>query len=231
MNADRYYRGWPWRGSGRQHFAYLRRVLEGSPDADARLRAWEALLQTREPELLQYAYAHAELAGSGKWRDGYLRFVGYERTEAGLRKLYTDPVYHIFFPMDHPFPEQARLGGWRDLARRHHPTWQLGDRPALSMRFGGTSEGVCARCGAGLSHLITLEPVPAGLAPTGLSRLELATCPSCLGWAEPRLFYKHDSDGRPKHTAYRGPLAAQQFLSEPFLPVEVRVAPAPPRWR
>jgi hypothetical protein len=230
-NSGTYYECWPWRESGQQHFAYLGNVLENDGDSERRFRAWNAMLETREPEVLQFAMAKAHRASPSGRREAYLLLVGFEFAETGLRKLYTDSVYHVFFPSDYLPAERAPLVKWRNVIRQHHPTWKLVDNCAPKMRFGGQSQGRCACCGGELHHFITLEPIPATLKITGLEQLELATCLSCLGWEQQRLFYTHDQNGQLQQAGFDGARIEPQFPAVAFKPTEVQIVQISPRWQ
>lgn len=99
------------------------------------------------------------------------------------------------------------------------------------MRFGGLTDGACAYCGEELHHFITLDPTPDNLDVTGLNRLELASCLSCLGWGAPQFFYKHDPTGHPHQIGYDGPHMEPEFPAVPFNPTLVQVAQISRRWQ
>jgi hypothetical protein len=133
-----------------------------------------AMLETREPEVLEFAMSQAHLVDMSKRCEAYLLLDGYEFVETGLRKLYTNSLHHIFFPSEYWPTEHVSLARWREMIRRHHPTWKLADSCAPKMRFGGHSQSYCAGCGGELHHFITLEPIPDTLGLIGLEQLELA---------------------------------------------------------
>jgi hypothetical protein len=242
---------WPWRESGTQSFAFLRRVLE-RPTATSRLRrnAWEAMLETREPEVMEYALrrvGHRPAVVRARVRRTseamrltlsclirmdtprelarYLDEVGYDRSESILRPLYPERVYHLVFP--EPYVTDESTPYWA----RVHPTWKRQPGNTPSMTFGGEGREACVVCGGTLHHMLTLASIPDGVGVTGLSRLELATCLSCLGWEVAELFYAHDTLGRPQCVGYRGPRVEPQFPAEPLPPTEVQLVETEPRWR
>lgn len=230
-NGSSYYTPWPWRESGKQHFEFLRRVLEDDPVRERRLRAWDAMFETREPDVLQFAMSHAGRVARGDRREAYLLLVGFEARTSGLRKLHADSVYHVFFPEDYLPANQAPPARWQNLFRQNYPTWRLADRDVPKMVLGGQSLGRCACCDGKLHHLITLEPIPLSLGITGLERLELASCLSCLGWEQPELFYKHDQNGSPQQTGFADAPVTPPYPAAALEPTEVRIAEISHRWK
>lgn len=79
--------------------------------------------------------------------------------------------------------------------------------------------------------MLDLGHVPNGLGVTGLPRLELATCLSCLGWERQPLFYRHDGTGRPKNVGYDGPVVRPQFPVGPLMETGGGIEATPRRWR
>ncbi|MCC6418429.1 MAG: TIGR02996 domain-containing protein [Gemmataceae bacterium] len=230
------YGTWPWHGSGTRHFPFLKRILEnGGGTAEQRQRAWVALLATRHPEALACALANAEtvrglpgpwVSPLPQWMQAWLAEVGLALEEDGeLRSL--DPVagWHLGFPAGYFHPVEP---AW---LQRDHPTWRA---PAASDRlfpFGGEGDGVCEFCGGTLHHLLTLDPVPAGLGVTGLRRLSLQTCLSCLGREQAQLDYRHDSGGSPRSACARGPRATPEDPVGPLAATAVCLNEIPRRWR
>jgi hypothetical protein len=233
-NAETYYEQCPWRESGTSHLRFLRGVIEGKASRrDVRLRAWKAMLQTRHPEVLAIALAHAAeilecVPGLSmpETIDAYLNLVGYHHSGGALRRLCPEALFHAVFP-ERFFEGQSRPP-W--LARIH-PTWALEPAAELPpMRFGGHADGECSLCGGVLHRLISFEPVPQGLGVTELARLELATCLSCLGWEQAPLFYRHERDGKAISIGYDGPTVVPQFPVGPLRECWVRLAETPRRW-
>jgi hypothetical protein len=234
-----YYGSYAWRESGTQHLPALSQHLE-PPDSpantththhrrshsDRQFRAWQAMLETRCAEVLEVAFSQAdklsltpdELRASGHQ-------VGYEMRDGRAQPLYPETVFHLAFSAGFLPP--------RPDFQESHPTWRLqGTGPSL--RFGGCYCGAkCSVCGESLHHLLTLAPMPEAIGVTGMSRLALSTCLSCLGWEATPLYYEHGADGTPR------PLEVQ-FIEEPHVPefpspplqeTTVRLAVTPARWR
>jgi hypothetical protein len=226
-NAEAYYAAWPWRESGTLAFEALRAQVEDPWAApEARLQAWQRLLETRDPEALRWAaLATSRPNIPGEFLQEFAE-IGYQRRDDGVRRLYPERVYHLAFDAEYRGRQSRPF--W--LQRTHHPTWQL-DTPAHSLRFGGRSAAECAACGGAPHHLVTLDPVPDGIGVSGLERLELAACLSCLGWTEHNLFYRHAADGTPSPTAYTGERQEPDFVIAPLLETRVGLAETPPRWK
>jgi hypothetical protein len=228
-NARCYYECYPWRESGDQHLDFLRSVIEGTTSTEEdRRRAWKALCETRHAKAIEYALSCADSVAPSdwsreKWVHAHLHLVGFHRENQSLRRTCPDSLYHLQFP-DGFFDPQSRPP-W--LARVH-PTWQLPES-VQAVPFGGRGAGRCSLCAGALHRLLLLDPIPPGLGVTGLTRLELATCLSCLGWERQPLFYRHDEDGSPRNVGYDGPPVSPQFPAHPLREAEVGLARTPRR--
>jgi hypothetical protein len=224
----------PWRESGDRHFEFLRRVFETQTASDdERWLAFFALLQTRDPKLLAYAKSRARAhevlshGGGDAWR--CLDYFGYHQedtlqhppTEGTIRRICPEATYHLQFPVGFLEP-----GGPKGLV---HPTWKLQDL-VQTVDFGGSSDGLCGLCGEHLHRWLLLDAIPPGLGVTGLERLELATCLSCLGWEKPELFYQHSRQGLPLSVGYAGPRVKPRSPVGPLMRVQLGLARTPSRW-
>jgi hypothetical protein len=226
-NEGTYYEAWPWRESGTAHLPFLRGALEGGgSDLETRRRAWSCLLETRDPECIEVALAGEALCGLPYSGGIGLLEVGLQRSESGLRRLFSERVLHLAFPHEYI----VRPGMRFPLQRRYHPTWGLNPASGPPMRFGGPGEGSCGVCGGTLHHFLTLDPVPSGLGGDALGRLVLEACGSCVQSHE-ALFYRHDGAGRPETVGHDGPLEPPESPGEPLVETRVRLAATPARWR
>ena len=229
-NAGSYYEGHPWRESGDRHFGFLRNFIENSRSTeDDRRRAWTHLCETRHPKVIEYAISCADLVSPSDWSceawvQAKLHLVGFHQENTAIIRTCRDSLYHLQFP--EAFFELQSRPPW--LARIH-PTWKLPD-PIQSISFGSGAEGPCTLCDETLHRLLVLDPIPPGLGITGLKRLELATCLSCLGWEHQPLFYRHDEDGSPLNIGYEGSPITPQFPVGPLREAEIGLAPTPRRW-
>lgn len=95
---------------------------------------------------------------------------------------------------------------------------------------GGHGETLCPICGGRIYRLFTLDPVPEGLPITGVPRLTLSVCLTCLGWEEAELFYRHDEQGEPHPCPTEAEPHEPQFPTPPLLETSVKLMPAPARW-
>lgn len=228
VNGSSYYGTWPWRESGRQALDFLQGVLESDGHSEAeRLRAWQALLETRDETCLHYAITVAPRIPLHSDPSLYFAQVGLEGHGDAFRPLDPKTVFHLRFAEGHFDDAERPL--W---LHTFHPTWRLDADSSALMNFGGDLPGDvrCDACGGGLHHLITLDPVPVGIGVTGLSRLCLATCLSCLGWEQEELFYRHDEEGSPAQIGHSGGSVTPQFPVGPLKGCQVRLAPTPNRW-
>jgi hypothetical protein len=255
VNFDEPYGVHPWRESGERHHAYLLDVVRSGGSGERATRALACLLETRTPAAFRAVERHQDLLMDGHpygrhWAriEYHLPAVGYERARAGAdraesgwarsaaasllarlpragkeewRRLYPEASYHLGFPADY-LPLHG--AGWRD-----HPTYHLDAEDAVPARLGGAGAAVCGVCGRRAHHLLTLDPVPAGLGVTSVPALVLQTCFHCI-WQESELWWKHDAAGRPApHPQQRGdPDHAEERA--PFQETTARLIPTPARW-
>lgn len=231
-NERCYYEKFPWRESGDLHFDFLRGVIESTASTDdARTRAWTDMCETRHGKVIEYAMSCANLPGlapSGwpqeQWITASLHLAGFHHDGHSLQRTCPDALYHLQFSESY-FEPQSRPP-W--LARIH-PTWKL-SASTQAVPFGGISTNRCSLCGETLHRLLVLDPIPAGLGITRLTRLEFATCLSCLGWERQPLFYRHDQHGCPSNVGYDGPTVKPQFPVGPLKETEIWLAETPRRW-
>ena len=116
------------------------------------------------------------------------------------------------------------------MRKKSHPTWQGGAAALRLMAFGGESKEKCSDCGRPIHHLLTLNPIPDGVNVTGLRKLSLSVCLSCLGWESEELFYQHDDEGRPHCFRDGPPGITPQFPAGPLRATKVRLADQGARW-
>jgi uncharacterized protein (TIGR02996 family) len=242
------YQNHPWRNSGQRHSSFLSRIVEdNTAQPHQRLRAFECLLETRDPAAVAFALSraemvHADAAATGhsfdRWRNVYLAEVGMVHEAGQLRRVHGERVLHLVFPPEYLGIDNVR--GWRQI----HPTWRCPVDQSKPLAFGGTCAGSrCSNCNGAIHHLLTLDPVPEGLGVTGLPRLQLGVCLSCLGWERSPLFYVHDSEGQPSPVEPHPepdpddpgvPLwasyAKPQFPTGPLKPTSVYLGEAGQRW-
>lgn len=215
----------PWRHSGLSNFLFLRSILDdATQDSGALTMAWRAMIATGHPEAIAYALARSEQAGLRHQAEAYLHDLGLE-SGPPLRRLHPQRCFHIVFDPGYWLEED--LPPWR---QKLHPTWSLPAPGQPSTRLGGATAASCSSCHSEMHHLVTLDPVPDGLGVSGLASLELATCLSCLGWEQPRMFYTHSQAGKPSSIGPEGEPVRPQFPIGPLKLTQVRLAPTPPRW-
>jgi hypothetical protein len=236
-NKETYYGCYPWRESGTKELEFLRSVAEDpSRKAEDRERAWNAALETRTLEALEWAVRvdrgwRKKGVGRAKFRaapdperlNDYLWSVDHHREGERLRPMTSERVMHLCFPK--AYFDQMTVPAWD----RSHPTWQLSGTQAAG--FGGKSRGRCSNCAGELHRLITFDPVPQGLILKAVRRLELATCMSCLGWESPTRYYRHDESGAPADITEDEEKKPPQFPAEGLLETTVALLDSPPRWR
>jgi hypothetical protein len=230
-NERCYYEKFPWRESGDLHFDFLRGIIENTAASEEeRRRAWVNMCETRDGKVIEYALSCADLPGlapagwpQDQWVSASLHLVGFDHDGHSLQRSCPGALYHLRFPESN-FEAQSRPP-W--LARVH-PSWKLAASQAVP--FGGSSTNQCSLCGENLHRLLVLDPIPTGLGVSGLTRLELATCLSCLGWEKQPLFYRHGQDGRPSNVGYDGPAVKPQFPVGPLKEIEAQLAETPRRW-
>ncbi len=235
-NEDSYYWAYPWRGSGSLHLPFLKQRLAEAQSADDKLPAFEAMLQTRDPEAVAFAMQHAQetmpadsFLNENEWRTSWLHGVGLQQVDTGFAPLCSPALYHVIFPEDY-FGEDA---GPAWLVEQH-PTWRLpasDQKPSdQTAEFGGSTSSSCRRCRGTLHRLLKLTSIPAGIHVSGLSELDLVVCLSCLGWEEQPLFYQHYETRPVTHEFASGETGEPQFPAGPLKQSTVTLAATPDRW-
>jgi hypothetical protein len=219
-----YYSTYAWRAAGDGAVPFLADALRSS-DPARRERALGALFEIRSPRALATVVDAAPGLG---FDDTYVRsclqLVGFEARGAAFLRLYETEPLHIMFPQNY----LARMPA--HVMRSEHPTWLVHEPVGTPARFGGSGDGVCPVCGDSDHHLITLDPIPQSAAVTGLDRLHLATCLSCLGWSVPALWYRHAPDGRPTAVEVSEP-RKPEFPHEALHETAVQLCNLGRRWR
>lgn len=234
VNADSYSAPWPWREAGSGPLDFLRSVIEDSRQPDeVRLRAWRSALETRDSILLDYAVSASEQVLLRADVSAYLAVVGCKREGQNLQWLYPDKTFHIQF--SDGYMSDADRPMW--IQKAHHPTWNLTAPVSGSVPFGGGlaemggGSATCGSCSGPLHHLVTLNPIPAGLGVGGLTALTIGTCLSCLGWECPKLYYRHDAGGHPQALSVNSERVTPRFPVGPLRPTLAHLAETPARWK
>lgn len=227
-----------WRESGTKHLAFLADQLQNVPAQlstdtpkypaggnDLRVRAFSALLETRDPQCLALACAAAPALGYSseqlKWE---LWSVDREIENGVMRSLVPSRVRHLQF-------EEGYVERPGFLAQWAVPTWHTPTNGDMLHKFGGYAEKPCDVCGERLHHLITMKPVPENIGVTGMESLMLTTCFSCLGWEMTNLYYRHDSAGVPTALDVFAEKRVPQLTSPALKPTQVALVDTPSRWR
>lgn len=228
-NRAAYYAEWPWRAADEQEAQRLLHVLRAG-STDDRVRAWHALLQTRQPQHLRAALdAVGDATGLPHAEpEAFLRHVGWTIEDGDLRRLAPDICLHLQLP---PESLTTQLSNPAHLHPANHPTWFGLGQPSHHAQIGGVAGDVCGRCAKPLHRLLTLDDVPQGLGVSSRPALELLTCLSCVAWADPALFYGHDSDGTAHPVERLEKPVAPDLPAEPLRAAQVGLVPTPKRWR
>jgi len=236
-NEGTYYENYPWRWAGTQNLPFLSSVIENHQTAPKeRRKAWMCLLETRDPACLTYAIQQVEAidlniqlreVGLPETLDlnSYLHEVGFECRDGRVRQLDQELNWHILFPSGY-FTGDRPL--W--LRRDQHPTWTGEGKAVTEAAFGGSGSAICGRCGNPLHRLLTLDPVPEHLNVSGLAKLILEVCLSCLGWEIPKMFYGHNLHGEPSCLAERSG-TPPQFPAVALHASSVMLSDLGERWR
>lgn len=197
-------RGEIWRMAGPEHERFLLDHARTRDVAGQRARSLVGELRTDEA-----------LAASGR----ALTYGSVKKKPGGYRRLYTPRPLHVVFDPEHAGPPR-----WLTV----RPSCWTSDVPRTA-RFGGVAACECSVCGERAHHVLTLDPIPASLELHGLSRLELVTCLSCLGWSHPTLSFQHDSEGHAS-PAPMGKPVRPGHPSPPLLETRVGLADQGARW-
>lgn len=211
-----------WRGASK--IDNLKAILEGKQNSDeTKKKAWECLLETRDPATMRYAITQVEVGHivTAADLDQWLIWLGYEWDGSNLRQLYSDTVYHLIFQREYR-KHQHHLD---------HPTHNLDTSGARKLAFGGVSSNTCWICQKPLHHVITITPELVGLLIKNREYVELVTCLSCPDWETGGLFYRHDEAGKAVSIAYGEPTRTLHMNSPGVMPAEVALVLSPPRWQ
>lgn len=228
VNGNSYCAPWPWRGATDPVLRERLAGLLGSADALTAGRARACLLQTRDPSLVTRAAA-APLRGP-LFLGMDPHYVAWDVDGGTPTRLAPAGIYHLQFPGGYLRPHQ-----WAGASHPvPHPTWHLAASPGLTAAFGGPAvSGPCPGCGGQLHRLLHLPAIPADLGVSTCQALELAACLTCLGWAIPMMFFRHDSSGHIE-AAFGAPDAnidCVQEAEQPLPETQVSLAPTPARWQ
>ncbi len=243
VNATCYYADLPWRHSGKASFELMRQeAWNGAHSARKRLWAWQAMIATKDPDILLYVVEHWEfmlevLQEAYPWArrrppelNTYLRHgsqTEWDPARYAFRPLIPAACYHLRFS-DH---YEESLEGYRRVAS--HPTWGQAkpDQPAGT--HGGDGEEPCALCQHRLFMILTLESIPENLGVTGMNRLRFATCLSCFPWENDFLFYRHHAATGEPESLPIGEIVDQASVEPPgdaFKQGPIWLTETPPRW-
>ncbi|HCM76310.1 MAG TPA: hypothetical protein DIS90_08000 [Cytophagales bacterium] len=227
--SNTYYEKWAWRKAGGKQVGQLLEII----DSGGRLKnyAWECLVNVRKKTAILKAH---ELFEKGCPRpqigfDTYSMESGFVVRDGDARQLYRDNTYHIIFneeyitELDQGVVDSVNYAA---LSRRNHPTWAIKGGDVQVYTFGGVSQSSCGSCGGSLHHLIDIPDNLLGN--SGL--VSLATCLSCLGWEEERLFYKHNSAGVPTPLKINEDHCNPEFKSLPLKRTKIKIVRTPERW-
>lgn len=230
-NARTYYESWPWRGAGAAAIDDLLRICSArAGPEEARIRAWRAILETRQEDTLLEAIRLAPSIGAElvATLDAHLSQVGYEARGNRLRRLAGLPVMHFRFPNGH-FQDDGKPMWAR---RTVHPTWANTAPSVASCQIGGDTDVTCSQCHRQLLRFVYLEDGLDRLAITGRSRIELVACDVCVAYSS-ALFYAHDHSGAPRSLPVQRTLSqleAFEWDPTPLAPVRVELVQTSPRW-
>lgn len=158
-------------------------ILEAMLADETKAEVQELLAELKQLAANASSETKAAAAEEPDWN---LLGVGFEERGGKLHRLYPWKAWHLAFDRDYLKADKQPLH-----LQKQHPTWSAPDPSAQSSPFGGPGTHICAVCGAQGHHLVTLDQVPKNLGVTGMKRLVLETCLSCLGWEEGVLFYRH----------------------------------------
>ncbi|MDR3323433.1 MAG: hypothetical protein LBS89_04435 [Zoogloeaceae bacterium] len=228
-----------WRGLDRASLEFFKNKLtstEWDRGEASRLERGEltikrkllkTLLASRDKETIEFVYQYMLenrplIAERLKNREDYQRFldvsiedVGFTRRGGEIVSCCPSASYHFVFQKYYYFRGK----------RRRHATETL-EPVTPCLEFGGVlEEGENPLC-----HLITLEPIPAGIKISGLRRLVLGVHLRETDMSIP--FYQHDQNGYPVKIkdASNEVREEDRCHNFPIKPSTVAFAPTPQRW-
>ncbi|WP_254513961.1 hypothetical protein [Anatilimnocola floriformis] len=235
-NRGTHCENWPWREASPADVKHLVAVIKASAEEQSEcLRAWEYLLESRSPELLEQALVLSERVElnlkMSEWglppsltTADFMHEVGVEQLTNGFRQLYSRDAWHLVFAEDY-FVEKKPV--WS--SRENHPTWQApahGD--CETVQIGGPGSSVCRSC-QGELHRLVYFPTTNAMPGVTLPQLSIETCLSCLGWEVGRMFYQHDEQGLPSCLA--STTCKPKFPSTGLAAAAAKLVQQGERWR
>lgn len=218
MLGNTYYAPWPWRNAGQTSLPFLAQII--ADESRDRTRAYRALLETRDPFIINWLKSQPFDVGEEYWRE-----AGLSRNGDTVVSMHSERVWHIVFPEG--YFDDAERPAW---LRKIHPTWQADDEPCETAPFGGGAEGLCTFCGKRLHHLLTLGPVAQGIGVSHLKSLSLVACLSCLGWEQAVTFFSHSQSGEIRSIGGDGTIRTPQFPVGPLRETTIQLRMTSQRW-
>lgn len=226
-NSGGYYEQWPWRSADPAEIARLKAIIASPASDSIRKRAWECLLNACQPECIESAArTFAPEFDNGCGFEAHAHLVGFDIQKSPPRRLHTELAHHVIFPADY-FAESDRPP-W--IARPNHPTWVLDEQPVGKAEFGGVSRSRCGSCDGQLHRIIRFGSADKILG-IRMPQIEFGTCLSCLGWEQPKLFFRHDDSGVPSAFSLESSPKVPEFPAVPLKDTVVLITVSPSRWQ
>ncbi|MDZ4778794.1 MAG: hypothetical protein SGJ19_00910 [Planctomycetia bacterium] len=233
-NQGSFYKNWPWREADDAAVEWLCDQIDatGAPQG-IRKKAWDCLLQIRSESAFAAAIDRTKQIDLGETYTAsgglepltlayYLHAVGFESVNGSVRPLYLPKPLHIAFPHDY---FRADRPSWL----MQHPTWTASSTAVSRARIGGIGNAVCGSCGRHTNILISANCTEGFPWVSELNRLTIECCLRCLGWVKERMYYRHESDGKP--TCLTVEPGEPEFPAGDILPCEVAFVDSGERWR
>ncbi|MDR3056471.1 MAG: hypothetical protein LBU53_13945 [Zoogloeaceae bacterium] len=226
-----------WRGLDRARIEIFKTRLLSGKDTEAdeqrnhkkeftiSHRLFMCLMNTRDPETILFALQHARThkitppweIDEDYFQRVHLADVGFARKGSALVSIYPNKPYHFIFVRGDGFPqEDPRLKSVLPIQQR--------------FRFGGNAT-LTPDEPYPFSHILTLDPIPAGVHVTGLPRLVLGAYITEINHYGV-CFYQHDANGNPQQKIAPAEFVEveRRYIDYPFRETTVLLAPTPERF-
>ena len=222
-NDSSYYSEYPWRDLPLDKAIHFKNKLtDHKTKRHKKDKLFRCLLETRNPEIVAFAY---EFAKKNDFVDidkenlvFFLEDVGFTIRANKIERYCSEKVRHFNFKRDYFLNKKP-------IQLKKHPTWHLTSEKE-TYNFGGviTNDNTNP-----FTHIITLSPILKDLGITGINDLTLGLHINEINEGYGEVFYTHDSLGKPNLIGELHDIESSKDLA--LKPTTVQLANTPARWK